>query len=522
MGKSSRLRAALCRVFKVRGSRQQANPKHVVLVESDDDDVATPAADDTTNSGAIPANSISNTDSCIQRSNKPIDLDEETYTSEKIGTSEKGEQAPITIEYIRQESGNASWSVQTFSAASSNEIGDLQNEPDTSQVFNQDVASHCNQLHGPTPKNPLWRSRSVPNGHNYNGKFVSSCTVDDIPATNSLEEKHSSSSPRRKMALFKNSPTGVTDLFPLEGRGTPPCMDAPLSAREGIADSSKGAMHECRNSWKSRSRSSSGEAATSHPKYIIPRHNHDNQKTNEAFLALKKELEKNEFTKAAQVIKHARSSEGSIVTTGPSQESEQQQDDRFEIIPNSPQVDSQPASRTPGGADDILGIVAVSQSESADSQCSDGDGSSFSSFDMDSIGEITIDSTTLKLIEMHKIYCDDAKTNGHHPARMKKSSMRATSAYPVELDDASIKTEENRKVTWYDDDVNLNKPFTLRTDESFDVVSTGPTKQIFHGFERSMQMVDQYLIPFAKQGLEKLLGKIQCGTNDDDLSWNKE
>jgi hypothetical protein len=141
---------------------------------------------------------------------------------------------------------------------------------------------------------------------------------------------------------------------------------------------------------------------------------------------------------------------------------------------------------------------------------------------MDSIGEITIDSTTLNLIEMHKIYCDKVKMNEKHPARMKKSSMKVTSAYSVELDDSIVKTEENRKVSWYDDKLNSNKPFMLRTDESFDVISIGPSKQILHGFERSMQMVDQYLIPFAKQGLEKLLDKIQCGTNDDDMSWNKE
>lgn len=529
MGKPSRLRAALRRVFKVRGSRQKVNPKHVVLIESDDDDAATPAVHDTTDSDAIPINTTANMDSCFQRNEETcivrtkgsIDRDEKTCISEEAGISDKSERAPITIEYIRQESANTS--VQAFSATSSNEMGDLQKESDTSQVFNQNVASHFNQVIGPTPKNLLKRSRSVPIEHNTRGNLISPCTADDIPAANSLEEKYSSSSPRRKVAPFNNSPTGVTDLFPLEGRGSPPSMDAPLSTAVSTVSNSEGSLHESRNIWKSRSRSGSGETtASSHPKYIISRHNNDNQKSNEAFLALKKELEKNEFTKAVQVIKHARSSEGSIVTIAPSQESEQQQDNRFEIISNSPQVDTQPAVKSPEGVDNILGIVAVSQSESADSQCSDGDGSSYSSFDMESIGEITIDSTTLKLIEMHKIYCDNAKTNENHPARMKKSSMRVTTAYPVELDDDSVKTEENRKVTWYDDNMNLKKPFMLRTDESFDVISTGPSKQIFHGFERSMQMVDLYLIPFAKQGLEKLFGKIQCGTNDDDMSWKND
>lgn len=503
------------------------NPKHVVLIESDEDDAATPAV----NSDAIPFNNTPNMDSCFQRNEEPcivrtkesIDRDEETCISEEAGISDKSERAPITIEYIRQESANTSLSVKVFSATSSNEMGDLQKESDTTQVFNQNVASHFNQLLGTSPKNLLKRSRSVPIEHNKCGNVISPCTADDLLAANSLEEKHSSSSPRRKVLPFNNSPTGVTDLFPLEGRGSPPSMDAPFSTAVSTVSNSKGALHESRESWKSRSRSDSGEtAASSHPKYIVSRHNNDNQKSNEAFLALKKELEKNEFTKAVQVIKHARSSEGSIVTIAPSQESEQQQDNRFEIITNSPQVDAQPAGTSPGGVDNILGIVAVSRSESADSQCSDGDGSSYSSFDMESIGEITIDSTTLKLIEMHKIYCDNVKMNENHPARRKKSSMRVTSAYSVKLDDDSVKTEENRKVTWYDDNMNLKKPFMLRTDESFDVISTGPSKQIFHGFERSMQMVDQYLIPFAKQGLEKLFGNIQCGTNDDDMSWKND
>ena len=34
-------------------------------------------------------------------------------------------------------------------------------------------------------------------------------------------------------------------------------------------------------------------------------------------------------------------------------------------------------------------------------------------------------------------------------------------------EDTILATPEPKKLTWYDDDVNANKPFTLRTDESF-------------------------------------------------------
>jgi hypothetical protein len=245
-------------------------------------------------------------------------------------------------------------------------------------------------------------------------------------------------------------------------------------------------------------------------------------------LALKKELEKNEFTKAAQVLKQAQSQEGSIVTASPSQESSgkskqklpnQQYGDTYEIIPASPSVESKSASVHNEVLDNILGITpVVSQSESLESQVSDG--SSYSSFDtLDSIGEITIDSTTQRLIEMHKSYCDNAKVNENHPARMKKSNLRVSSAYPIEMtkSDSSIRTEANsRRLTWYDEGENVNKPFTLRTDESFDSMSIGSSGQSFEGVHKGLKMMDRFLIPFTRQGLEKILGSMNCGANHED------
>lgn len=147
--------------------------------------------------------------------------------------------------------------------------------------------------------------------------------------------------------------------------------------------------------------------------------------------------------------------------------------------------------------------------------------------DLEVIGDISICDETKRLIEAHILYAEDAATNIYHPARQKKSAMRVGSVFknlenngchlnqpaplsadlnvnrtrsssrirslkssgslptvdedciavtkvPVEssissVNSCSIKTIRNRKLTWYDDMVNWSKPFTLRTDESFDV-----------------------------------------------------
>jgi len=146
--------------------------------------------------------------------------------------------------------------------------------------------------------------------------------------------------------------------------------------------------------------------------------------------------------------------------------------------------------------------------------------------DLEVIGDISICDETKRLIEAHTLYAEDAATNIYHPARQKKSAMRVGSVFknlentrcqlnqpaplssdlnkkrtrtlsrirslktsgslpkvdedciavtkvPVEPSissdsSCSIKTSRNRKLTWYDDEVNWSKPFTLRTDESFD------------------------------------------------------
>ena len=123
--------------------------------------------------------------------------------------------------------------------------------------------------------------------------------------------------------------------------------------------------------------------------------------------------------------------------------------------------------------------------------------------EIESIGEITICEETERLLEAHRMYHDSAKVNMNHPARRKPSIMRVGSVYKsinkaqkaVEVsivesgsNELSIRTERGSlssksnsiqrnattdkkqkvKLSWYDDEANWNKPFTLRTDETFE------------------------------------------------------
>jgi hypothetical protein len=146
---------------------------------------------------------------------------------------------------------------------------------------------------------------------------------------------------------------------------------------------------------------------------------------------------------------------------------------------------------------------------------SDSESTSYTSDE--SIGDISICNETTRLIEAHKLYVEDAKTNINHPARQKKSAMRVGSVFnnlaniqlnepvPLSSDQAvkrtrsssrfrsftrtpsfmsgscsikteentsslcSIKTQEKKNISWYDDELNWGKPLTLRTDESYEV-----------------------------------------------------
>jgi hypothetical protein len=485
--KSSRLKGALRRVFKVRDKRRNRT-KHVALDASQGNSRHTLPV--------IPE------DATID-SRGPGDLDElmcssDSYKSElssvlscKTETSfisGASDEAQFCADDYRQEPTRSDCSSkrsvhETLSA----ELSRLQNELQTKHISSTTLAL--------TPRT-MKRSISTP----YEHQDI------EVRTTQSLEERFGPGTPKGRATPNRYSPVSVFDfLLPLQGKGLPPSM-----GRKG----SDLGLRRDQDGNKPRPRLDSNGSR----KY-------DNQKSNEAFLALKKELEKNEFTKATQVIKQAKSCEGSILTTALSQESvvkaRIQDEDNFEIIPLSPTSESAPSVSTEI-LNNTLGIVPVSRSTSGDSQ--EGSVSSHSTFDMESIGEITVDSTTQRLIDMHKIYCEYAKVNENHPARMKKSNMRVSSAYAAisSESDLSIKTEANRKLTWYDDEENLDRSFTLRTDESFflDTMSFESTPGLEREIRRSLEYMDNFLIPFAKQGLEKVFGRMNCGGNGNSLEFS--
>ena len=462
--KRGRLKTALRRVFKVRGNR--VNSKHHALVDSPGANTVESKGAETTTLTAVPSShSIPNLDPTpavtadskhdpktsskpdpnldhfISRHKSrggPVDVDEVSIFS---GFSIKTE-ALIKTQHVRRESIQDS---QTFAGTSqfpTSPIIDDSQTPLPLREISQAPPPSRPSSHFP-PSSPC----SVPCNNEITASNIAS---KEIPKACLDDGTYNEDSAKQiDERIRESSPTGVTELFPLIGRVSTPIIDTLHSDK--VPDQSK-----------SRSRSNSGETATTgHSKCVIPKHSHDAEKANEAFLALKKELEKNEFTKAAQVIKHVQSNEGTILTTPPSRDSaekpkklpNQQHHDTYEILPTAPSTESNAAPNPPEAAviDSILGITpALSVSDSLDSLGSYD--SYYSSFDMDSIGDITIDSTTTRLIEMHKRYCDSAKVNLNHPARKKKSNMRVSSAYSVDKkasdSTASIKTDRIRRLTW--------------------------------------------------------------------------
>ncbi len=168
--------------------------------------------------------------------------------------------------------------------------------------------------------------------------------------------------------------------------------------------------------------------------------------------------------------------------------------------------------------------------------------------EFDTIGEITICSETKRLMEAHRLYEDAIKTNANHPARRRRRSilkvkMPVEEIYVVgenkiagsssESDGAdSIKTElkfpmedifslpsmtthQQKNITWYDDETNWNKPFTLRTDESFDTSTASVSRMSTRsGNSRNIKqynVVDQLLGDFIKG-----IGKYTCF--DDEIA----
>jgi len=158
------------------------------------------------------------------------------------------------------------------------------------------------------------------------------------------------------------------------------------------------------------------------------------------------------------------------------------------------------------------------------------------------------------------MYTADAKTNVNHPSRRKKSVMRVGSRFwknrkknrvtgsvgccgsaslssssngrivPTnETLGSSRDTEltmEKKKLTWYNDEENWNKPFMLRTDESFDGstmsdrdhLGMGGIKGVLPNVERIVRskVVDQFFGTIIN-GIGKYAN---CGGEDDVASFD--
>jgi hypothetical protein len=191
------------------------------------------------------------------------------------------------------------------------------------------------------------------------------------------------------------------------------------------------------------------------------------------------------------------------------------------IEPATPQIErstvSSPSPQVSSSQEAKLTMEIESEYEKMmqTSYSSESDCSSYLS--LESIDEISICEETKRLIEAHMLYAEDAKTNINHPARKKKSVMRVGSVFknacqtkqpellssdqsfsvvteaPSAYD--SVKTFKNTKISWYDDEVNWTKPFTLRTDESFDISSISTALSRTKGIIR-YNVMDQFIGEF--------------------------
>lgn len=189
-----------------------------------------------------------------------------------------------------------------------------------------------------------------------------------------------------------------------------------------------------------------------------------------------------------------------------------------------------------------------------DGTYSESDSCSYDS-EFDTIGEITICSETKRLLEANRLYENDIQTNVDHPARNRRSilkvkkspikeicfgennntatnmsrslsvrieSIKTEMDVPVDDDTdslPSIQTQQKKNnITWYDDEANWNKPFILRTDESFDAstVTSSRMSSTPNGARiKQNNVVDQLLGDFIKG-----IGKYACFDEENAASFD--
>ncbi|KAL7467107.1 hypothetical protein ACHAXS_007370 [Conticribra weissflogii] len=128
--------------------------------------------------------------------------------------------------------------------------------------------------------------------------------------------------------------------------------------------------------------------------------------------------------------------------------------------------------------------------------------------EMESIGDITIDAETTRLVNAHKLYkAREIPTN------------RGCFKYKYQVnsdDDMSIVTEKRKKLTWYDDEANCRKPFTLKTDESFDYSldsksTVAPNVMVDHIWPLAASIggfIDKLNCSGTELGLDEMIGDL--------------
>lgn len=153
---------------------------------------------------------------------------------------------------------------------------------------------------------------------------------------------------------------------------------------------------------------------------------------------------------------------------------------------------------------------------------------SYLSNEIEDIDSITICEETERMINEHKAYVDSVKSNSCHPSRSISSIMKVSLATAGSTE-CSIQTEpeaggESNKIeeqtriktsrlTWYDDEENWTKPFTLRTDESFDA-STMTSGRYGSTNNKSTTIVG------VNQWMDGIMKGMICGGEEDVESYD--
>ena len=152
---------------------------------------------------------------------------------------------------------------------------------------------------------------------------------------------------------------------------------------------------------------------------------------------------------------------------------------------------------------------------------------SYLSNEIEDIDSITICEETERMINEHKAYVDSVKNNSCHPSRSIPSIMKVSLATAGSVE-CSIQTEpeaggesnkeeqtriKTSRLTWYDDEENWTKPFTLRTDESFDA-STMTSGRYSSTNNKSTAIVG------VNQWMDGIMKGMICGGEEDVESYD--